>query len=144
MYAMGGQPRLQTKQRGFTLIELMVVVIIVAVLLAIALPAYQNQVRRGNRAAAQAEMLGIANLQQQYLLSNRTYMGLTELNASGYVMDPDVERNYVNPPTITLGGGTVPSYTLRFVPKGQQSVDGWLELNSEGDYTSEFPDKWDR
>ncbi|TDG12978.1 prepilin-type N-terminal cleavage/methylation domain-containing protein [Seongchinamella unica] len=141
---MGGQPRLQTKQRGFTLIELMVVVIIVAVLLAIALPAYQNQVRRGNRAAAQAEMLGIANLQQQYLLSNRTYMGLTELNASGYVMDPDVERNYVNPPTITLGGGTVPSYTLRFVPKGQQSVDGWLELNSEGDYTSEFPDKWDR
>ena len=141
---MGGQSQLQLKQRGFTLIELMVVVIIVAVLLAIALPAYQNQVRRGNRAAAQAEMLSIANLQQQYLLSNRAYMNQAELNATGYVMDPDVARNYDNPPTITLGAGTVPSYTLRFVPKGPQSVDGWLELNSEGDYTSEFPNKWDR
>ena len=139
---MGGQNQFQSKQRGFTLIELMVVVIIVAVLTAIALPAYNNQIVRSNRAAAQAEMMSIANLQQQYLLSNRSYMSQAQLIATGYVMDPDVAKNYDNPPTISLGTGTVPTYTLTFVANGRQASDGNLTLNEQGVGTPAA--KWDR
>lgn len=137
---MGAQPHLQSKQRGFTLIELMVVVIIVAVLTAIALPAYNNQIVRSNRAAAQAEMLNIANLQQQYLLSNRAYMSDAVLAATGFVLDPDVSKNYSY--SIALGAGTVPTYTLTFTASGRQASDGNLTINEQGVGTP--ADKWDR
>jgi type IV pilus assembly protein PilE len=59
------------KARGFTLIELMVTVAIVAILAAVAYPSYQNQVKRGRRAAAQAHLMDIAQRQQEYLLDGR-------------------------------------------------------------------------
>src|SRR6478609_9505756 len=46
----------RTRTRGFTLLEVMIVVVIVGVLAAIALPAYQSQVRKSNRSAAQQIM----------------------------------------------------------------------------------------
>lgn len=127
-------------QAGFTLVELMMVVVIVAVLMAIALPAFQNQVRRGNRTAAQAEMMAIANLQQQYLLSNRSYMDKTTLEATGFALDPDVDRNYDYDITINLS--TVPTYTIQFTATGSQAADGNLTLNEQGVGTPS--NKWDR
>jgi type IV pilus assembly protein PilE len=135
------QRNTKSKQKGFTLIELMVVVIIVAVLMAIALPAYNNQVIRTNRSAAQTEMLNIANMQQQYLLSNRAYMSGTLLAATGFVLDPDVSKHYSY--GIALGMGTVPSYVLTFTPgSSAQSGDGDMTLNEQGVGTP--PDKWKR
>jgi len=54
--------------RGFTLLEVMIVCVIVGVLAAIALPAYQNQVHKGNRSAAQHFMLDVATKAQQILM----------------------------------------------------------------------------
>ena len=62
----------QDKQCGFSLIELMVVVAIITILAVIAYPSYTQYLIRANRSAAQAEMLDIANRQQQFLLTNRT------------------------------------------------------------------------
>ena len=58
---------------GFTLIELMVVVIVVAVLMAIAYPSYTKYVVRGHVAAGQAYLMDAAQREQQYLLDNRSY-----------------------------------------------------------------------
>lgn len=127
-------------QRGFTLIELMIVIVIVAILVAVALPAYQNQVIRGNRAAAQAVMLDIANRQQQRFLSDRSYADKAALESSGFSLDPDVARNYTY--SITLGAGTVPSYVVTFTATGRQAEDGNLTLNEQGVGTP--ADKWDR
>lgn len=118
------------RQSGFTLIELMVVVAIVAILLAVALPTWNEQVKRSKRTAAQAVMLDIANRQQQYLLSNRTYMDDAELVATGFALDPDIAQNYTY--DIEPGTGAVPSYVLTFTAKGRQTSDGDMTLDEQG------------
>lgn len=123
----------RTKQRGFTLIELMVVVAIVAILAAIAYPSYQQYVIRGNRAAAQAQMMDIANRQQQYLLANRTFATKTQLEASGYALPTEVIGKYTY--DITVGSGSVPSFTITFTATGSQASDGNLTLDNEGEKT---------
>ncbi|WP_374220383.1 prepilin-type N-terminal cleavage/methylation domain-containing protein [Psychrobacter sp. CMS30] len=55
-------------QKGFTLIELMIVVAIIGILAAIAIPAYQNYAKRSSETACLAEVKGLAN--QQYVLLN--------------------------------------------------------------------------
>jgi len=54
------------KDRGFTLIELMVVVIVIAVLAAIALPSYLNQVRKSRRSQVEGAMQQIALMQERF------------------------------------------------------------------------------
>jgi type IV pilus assembly protein PilE len=125
-------------QAGFTLIELMVVIAIVAILLAVALPAYQNQVIRGHRAAAKSEMLDIANRQQQFLLANRSYAAT--VGALGYTLPAEVAAHYT--PTITLGAAAAPSYSMTFTAIGRQASDGPLTITSEGAKTP--VDKWER
>ena len=55
-------------QKGFTLIELMIVVAIIGILAAIAIPAYQNYTKKASENSCLAEVKGIAN--QQYVLMN--------------------------------------------------------------------------
>lgn len=126
------------KQNGFTLIELMISVAIVGILASIAFPSYTQYMIRANRAAAQSEMMAIANRQQQFLLTNRAYVDKTTLEASGYTLPVDVSAKYSY--AIVLGGGTVPFFTLTFTPLGSQAGDGDLMLDSNGVKTP--ADKW--
>jgi len=124
---------------GFTLIELMIVVVIVGILAAVALPSFRQQVIRGNRAAAQAVMMDIANRQEQYFLANRSYMNKTQLEATGFTVDADVARNYNY--NVTAPGGTPPTYTITFTPA--DPGDGQtLTLDSAGNATP--AELWDR
>lgn len=59
--------------KGFTLIELMIVVVIVGVLAAIALPSYQDSVRKGRRAEAQGVLLEMQLQQEKFRANNNTY-----------------------------------------------------------------------
>ncbi|MOA13756.1 hypothetical protein D3C78_1338190 [compost metagenome] len=75
-------------------------------------------------------MMDLANRQQQYLLANRTYATKEQLETSGYALPSNVSSNYSY--TISLGDGSMPSYTITFEATGSQASDGNLTLNSDG------------
>ena len=62
-----------SKRNGFTLIEVMIAMAIVAILTAIAFPSYQNYITRSSRSAAQTELLELANLQEKIYLNTTSY-----------------------------------------------------------------------
>lgn len=71
------------KQTGFTLIELMIVVTIVAILFSVGMPAYQKYTARGARTDGTAILLDIIRMQESYFIQNRTYTSdLTDLGLS--------------------------------------------------------------
>ncbi|TNE92926.1 MAG: type IV pilin protein [Gammaproteobacteria bacterium] len=74
------------KNTGFTLIELMIVIGVIAILVAIAYPNYQAYLVRANRSVGKAELMSVAARQEHYFLNNKAYTGdLTDL---GYPADP--------------------------------------------------------
>ncbi|NDZ12174.1 prepilin-type cleavage/methylation domain-containing protein [Variovorax sp. WS11] len=126
------------RQHGFTLIELIITVAVIALLAAIALPSYTQYVIRSKRSAAQAQMMDIANRQQQFMLANRGYADKAALETGGYRLPDDVSSSYDY--SITLATGAVPGFTVTFTPKGSQASDVELTLSSEGAKTPS--DKW--
>jgi type IV pilus assembly protein PilE len=105
--------------RGFTLIELMVTVAIVAILAAIAYPSYTNYIVRSNRAAVQGYMLELSNLQQRYLLDARSYA--TNLAALNYSAPSNVASNYrFDLDTTPKPGTTLPAFKITATPIGSQ------------------------
>lgn len=67
----------QSRSLGFTLIELMVVVIIISIFAAIAIPSYQNFIRRSTTAQAQQEIQRIVTLLERNKSRNFNYLGFT-------------------------------------------------------------------
>jgi type IV pilus assembly protein PilE len=126
------------RARGFTLIELLVAIAIVGILTAVAMPAYKTHIVKGKRTAAKAQMLDIANREEQFLLANRAYGAKADLTTSGYALPADVALNYSY--DIALDAGTVPGYTITFTAINTQASDGNLSLTSAG---VKLPaDKW--
>jgi type IV pilus assembly protein PilE len=121
---------LKHSQRGFTLIELMITCAIVAVLAAIAYPSYTKHTQKSARRSAQAQMLDIANREQQYLLANRTYATKTQIEAGGYSLPTQLSNKYSY--DITVGSSTVPAFTVTFTALGGQLDDGNLTYTNDG------------
>jgi type IV pilus assembly protein PilE len=66
---------MKTIQQGFTLIEMMITVAIIAILAAIALPAYNDYLLRGRISEAQSQLAAMRSKLETYFLDNRTYVG---------------------------------------------------------------------
>ena len=117
---------------GFTLVELLVSVAVVAIIAAIAYPSYQDQMRKGRRAAAQAFLVEVANRQQQYLLDARTYaVGADAITTLNLTVPPEVAPFY----TVTVeptAATNPPTYRLVATPVAAQAADGGLTLDQEG------------
>lgn len=91
---------------GFTLVELLVTISIVAILASIAFPAYIDFVTRSNRTEAQRELLRLANLQEQFYVDNRKYT--EDMKKLGLSADPFItESNLYSIDAAVKNGGFV-------------------------------------
>ncbi|MCH8059528.1 MAG: prepilin-type N-terminal cleavage/methylation domain-containing protein [Proteobacteria bacterium] len=131
------------RQRGVTMLELLIVVVIVAIITAFAYPSYMQYVVSTKRTAATVTLMQIAERQQQFFMDNKSYTN--DLTNLGYAANPlsindsgnsvaagDGDSVY----TITLSNITATTYTATAAPlQGQLSRDtdcGSLTLNQAG------------
>jgi len=67
------RPNGRCNERGFTLIDLIIAIAIVAILTRIALPSYQAYIVRASRQSAQSELVALANAQEKIFLNSNAY-----------------------------------------------------------------------
>lgn len=129
---------------GFTLIEVMIVVVIVGVLLGIALPGYQNSMEKGRRTDAKSALLDAANRQEQFMLDRGTYTANVE--DLGFA-DPYLSENeHYSVVAAACDGGAITrcfKLTATPVPGSSQSNDDRCTafvLGSDGSKTASGSD----
>lgn len=94
-------------QRGFTLIEMMIVVAVVGLLATIAYPSYQDYVLKGRRAEARTALLELMQQQERYMTQRGTYLVFS--NTNGVTVPADAATIFK---TFSGDDSAAPSYRL--------------------------------
>ena len=145
------------RQRGFTLIELMITVAVIAILAAIAFPSYQDSLRKSRRTDAKNALTqAMANMERYYTEKNTyvtTICGGTPVICPGSCAGAactSTEKNY----TIDLTPvPTANTFTIEATPvPGPQAVDGKMninqankkfhDMNNDGTYNTTTENYW--
>ena len=121
-------PRAGGGAKGFTLIELMVAVAVVAILASVALPSYQEQMRKSRRAQAKADLVEYAQMAERHFTVNNAYTGFTLPSAQSPRENGSTARYNLT------SNVTATTFTLTATATGAQASDrcGNLAITNTG------------
>ncbi|MDM0012058.1 type IV pilin protein [Variovorax sp. J22P168] len=116
--------------RGFTLIETLIVLALLAVLAAVALPIYDDTIRRGRRSEARGTLLQAAHWLERFATANGTYPGEASHLPGAFRTTSFASYRIAYEPRDAQGSG----YTLTALPLGAQATDrcGGFTLDDAG------------
>jgi len=131
--------------RGLTLIELLMVILIVGILAAVAVPTYSNYMIRARRADAKTALEQIRGAQEMWRAERGSYAiddgngtAVTKLRMTMGASNPTISTYYSWDFTVK----TATSFTARATAVGSQATDGWLAINQDGTKTSQYANRW--
>ena len=126
-------------QRGFTLIELMIVVTVLGILAMIAYPSYSDYIKRGKIAEAASQLGQWRTKMEQYFLDNRTY-----LDSAGNCGVPAPSGGDIKYFTYTCPTKTASTYTLQAVGNASEGMSGFTYTLDQADtkQTTAAPAGW--
>ncbi|MGH8551058.1 MAG: type IV pilin protein [Methylococcales bacterium] len=120
-------------EKGFSLIELMIAIVIIGILAGIGYPSYQSHMRASRRAEAQSDLLQLASFMERFFSINYRYDQDTA--GVGTVLPFDESPQFSsNPAYIITPTFAATSYRLKATPavNSPQAGDGYLELRDAG------------
>jgi type IV pilus assembly protein PilE len=142
------------RNRGFTLVELIVAMVILATLAAIAIPSYNQYVLKSHRTEAKAALMDAASLEERYFSTSNLYTNnAMQLGygvagpppsipvGTGYYVISIINSSVPIAPTAAVPGGTPATFTITVVPApGSMQVNDTqcavFTINSAGQQTA--------
>ena len=125
------------RQRGFTMLELMIVLAVIGILAAIAWPSYIESVRKGNRTDAKASLMETAQFMERFFTTNGTYAG-TSPPSPLTAVSPKGSTGTAIRYNITFTTQTDTAFVVSADPANMQAGDscGILTLSNTGAQTA--------
>lgn len=138
-----GVVRMTTEKRayGFTLIELMIVVAVVAILAAIAYPNFSDSVRKSRRGQAKADMVEVAQILERFHTVNNSYVLDAATKAGLPTQSPKKGTARYD---IAISGESQSAFLITATPKTGQDKDicGTMTINQAGAKTPTTAECW--
>jgi type IV pilus assembly protein PilE len=127
------------RQKGFTLVEILVVLAIVSVISAIAYSSYSDNIIKTHRADAQATLVTFAAAMERFYVANGSYEGasdgddsLGEIPAAAVFASESPLESATKLYDLRMNTAAT-TFTLHAIPKGKQAGDGRLRYTSTGE-----------
>ena len=107
------------RSKGFTLIELMIVIAVIGILAAVAYPSYLDSIRKSRRADAMDALLALQNSQEKHRANNTTYGAAADIGIAADGSTPSTDGYY----TLAVASVSAVAYTLTATATGAQASD---------------------
>ncbi len=113
--------QISTNSRGFTLIEVMIVVVIIGILAAVVIPSYQDSVMKARRAEGKAALTDLANRMERYYVDNGKYPTGLGTGTGQMSVTTTTEKGWY---VLAIAAQTTTSYVIKATPQlGQATSD---------------------
>lgn len=120
--------------QGFTLFELLIVLLIISILASFAIPLYTAQINKTQRLDGKAAILGLASAMEHYFMENQTYATATinKNGATDVLGNSNSSQHYYE---LQILAQTKNSFVISAIPTIQDETCGSLQLNQLGERT---------